>query len=222
MRSKRRVTRRAQRRLRIAAGLVLAAVSGPCLAHGTAAEHAAEHASRNPNASATVTLDDIEVLDQDGKRLRFASDVVGDKLVAITLFYSTCQTTCPVTNAVFAMVQRRLGDRMDREVRLVSLTVNPGTDTPPRIKALSEKHGARAGWVWVTGDKLAIDRVLDGLNAYTPDYTQHPVMVLVGDPRTGRWSRLFGFPNPDAIVGTLETFGAARAEKAMKVSVKVN
>jgi hypothetical protein len=25
-------------------------------------------------------------------------------------------------------------------------------------------------------------------------------MVLIGDPRTGEWQRLFGFPNPDRIV----------------------
>jgi protein SCO1/2 len=187
-----------------ALGALLAAGAGPCLAHGTAAEHAREAAAApGTGERASVTVRDIPVLDQNGAARSFAEDVVGDRLIALTLFYGTCTTTCPVTNAIFAMVQRELGDRMEREVRLVSVTVGPG-------------------WIWVTGEKTAMDRVLDGLNAFTPDYTQHPIMVLVGDPRSGTWSRLFGFPRPDAILERLDALAATRAGASLQTSMKEN
>jgi protein SCO1/2 len=74
----------------------------------------------------------------------------------------------------------------------------------------------------VTGEKTAMDRVLDGLNAFTPDYTQHPIMVLVGDPRSGTWSRLFGFPRPDAILERLDALAATRAGASLQTSMKEN
>jgi protein SCO1/2 len=206
-----------------ALGALLAAGAGPCLAHGTAAEHAREAAAApGTGERASVTVRDIPVLDQNGAARSFAEDVVGDRLIALTLFYGTCTTTCPVTNAIFAMVQRELGDRMEREVRLVSVTVDPSRDRPNRLKALAGKHGAGPGWIWVTGEKTAMDRVLDGLNAFTPDYTQHPIMVLVGDPRSGTWSRLFGFPRPDAILERLDALAATRAGASLQTSMKEN
>jgi protein SCO1/2 len=195
----------------LGAGL-LALASTASLAHGTVQQHAVEAAARgNSGEAATVKLHDISVLNQDGEAVRFASEVVGDRLLVLTLFYGTCKTTCPVINAVFSALQGLLGERLGRDVRLVSLSVDPSSDRPARLKALARKHGARPGWVWVTGDKQAIDRVLDGLNSFTPDFTQHPVMVLIGDPRSGRWSRLFGFPDPEAILVRLDQLQAARA-----------
>ena len=179
-------------------------------AHG---KHAgAAQAASKPDV--TVAVHDVDVRLARGGEAKLASGVIGDRLVALTLFYSTCTTTCPITNAIFAQVQKRLGTRLGEEVRLVSLTVDPTTDTPERLAAMAAKHGAAPGWAWVTGEKRTIDRVLDGLNAYTPDYTQHPIIVLVGDPVSGDWTRMFGFPNPDAIVARLDALAATRSARA--------
>jgi hypothetical protein len=35
-------------------------------------------------------------------------------------------------------------------------------------------------------------------------------MVLVGDGRTGEWSRFFGFPSPDRIMEEVNALQAAR------------
>ena len=34
-----------------------------------------------------------------------------------------------------------------------------------------------------------MDRVLQGLGAYTPNYQDHPAMVPVGDGESGEWRR---------------------------------
>ncbi len=113
-------------------------------------------------------------------------------------------------SALFDQVQEKLGDRLGKEVLLVSVSVDPTRDTPQRLKIYAAKHDAKEGWIWLTGPKRTMDEVLDGLGAYTPNFENHPSMVLVGDGRTGEWSRFFGFPNPDRIMEQVDTLQVAR------------
>jgi protein SCO1/2 len=165
-----------------------------------------------PAKKVKVDLRDLELVDQEGRRGMFASELIGDKLVALNIFYSDCTTVCPVTSAIFAQLQDRLGERMDREVRLISLTVDPITDTPPRLKAYSRKHGTKPGWFWMTGSKPAMDEVLDGLGLYSADYTEHPAAVLVGDSLSGEWRRFYGFSSPAQILDQLNLLQAKRQQ----------
>ena len=59
-----------------------------------------------------------------------------------------------------------------------------------------------------------MDDVLDGLGAYSPNFSDHPAMVLVGDARTGEWSRFFGFPSPDRLMKQVNALRAARLAAA--------
>jgi protein SCO1/2 len=128
------------------------------------------------------------------------SDVIGDRIVVIDFVYTTCTTICPVLSALFAQVQGKLGDQLNGDVVMVSVSVDPVRDTPQRLKAYAAKHRAGDGWVWLTGAKPTVDDVLTGVGAYSANFEEHPPMVLVGDGRTGEWQRLFGFPNPDRIM----------------------
>jgi protein SCO1/2 len=150
--------------------------------------------------SADIDLRDQWLVDQNGRELKFVSDVVGDNIVVMDFVYTTCTTICPVLSALFTQVQSQLGDAVGDEVTLVSMSVDPVRDTPQRLKAYSAKHRAGEGWLWLTGEKGDVEDVLIGLGAYTPSFEDHPSMVLIGDGRTGEWKRLFGFPKPDRIV----------------------
>ena len=160
--------------------------------------------------SADVDLKDRELLTQDGEPVKVVSDVIGDRVVVIDFVYTTCTTVCPVLTAVFSQLQDKLGDRLGQEVFLVSMTVDATRDTPQRLKAYAAKHNAREGWIWLTGDEIVVDDVLDGMGAYTPNFENHPAMVLVGDGKTGEWSRFFGFPSADRIMTRVDELLAAR------------
>lgn len=166
--------------------------------------------------STTVRLSDNELIDQTGTKRHFASDVIGDRIVVIDFVYTSCTTVCPVLSAVFAQVQSRLGERLGREVALVSVSVDPARDTPARLAAYASRHRAREGWVWLTGDKPVVDRVLQDLGAYTTNFEDHPSMVLVGDGQTGTWTRYFGFPGTDQIMTRVNELAAARQTAAVK------
>ena len=161
-----------------------------------------------------VELLDLALIDQDGRKLRFKTDVIGDRLVVIDTFYTTCTTICPILSAVFVSLQQKLGNRLGRDVVLVSLSVDPGTDIPARIRKYAVSHGARPGWIFLTGGKRSMDRVLRGIGAYISDYTQHAPAVLVGDGRHGGWTRFYEFPSPDLIMDRLEELRAARVVKS--------
>jgi protein SCO1/2 len=172
------------------------------------------------DATASVQLHDRPLLTQDGKQVSFASDVIQDHIVVMNFVYTTCTTVCPVLSAVFKQVQNRLGDRLGDEILLVSVSVDPGRDTPRRLKAYADRQQARPGWVWLTGEKIAVDQVLDGLGAYTPDFEDHPSMVLVGDARTGQWTRFFGFPGPDQLLAVVDELAMARHGASARQSIQ--
>lgn len=163
-----------------------------------------------PAESTRVELLDRVVVDQDGNKVKFVSDVIADRIVVIDFIYTTCTTVCPVISAVFSQVQDKLEDRLGTEVVLVSMSVDAIRDTPQRLKAYAARHKAKPGWRWLTGKKRTMDEVLDGLGAYTTNFEDHPAMVLVGDGRTGEWSRFFGFPSPDRIMKQVDSLQAAR------------
>jgi protein SCO1/2 len=163
-----------------------------------------------PARCTEVDLLDLPLIDQDGSEVKFVSDVIGDRIVVMDVIYTTCTTVCPVISAVFGQMQKRLGDQLGKEVVLVSVSVDPIRDTPQRLKAYAASHKARPGWIWLTGNKRTMDRVLDGLGAYSPNFEDHPAMVLVGDGHSGEWSRFFGFPSPDRLMEQVDNLRAAR------------
>lgn len=210
---------RHSRRL-VAAGLVLA---GFCPGPGRSSAHSPdlhEVAPQIPRETTETTirpvsvkLPDVELLDQDGKRVRFKSDVVGGRLVVIDLIYTTCPVVCPILSATFANLQGRLGDRLGRDVLLVSISVDPLTDIPPRLKEYAKKWGAKPGWIFLTGEKRNVDTILRGLNAYAADFTNHPSTILVGDGLRHDWTRFYGFPTPDLVHDKLNEVATRRQAK---------
>ena len=166
------------------------------------AKHRAMMKQKSEPAGESVDIDlrDRVLVDHNGEDVQFVTDVIGDNIVVMDFVYTTCTTICPVLSALFTQVQRKLGEHMGDDVWLVSMSVDPVRDTPQRLNAYSANHRAGDGWIWLTGPKPAVDDVLTGLGAYTANFEDHPSMVLIGDGRTGEWTRLFGFPNPDRIV----------------------
>ncbi|MBW2705467.1 MAG: SCO family protein [Deltaproteobacteria bacterium] len=157
-----------------------------------------------------VQLHDLELMTQDRKRVKFKSEVIADKLVAMTFIYTTCTTVCPVYNTIFTQLQDLLGQRLGKDVVLVTMTLDPARDVPRRMKKEANKFGAKPGWIYLTGKKQNVDQVLRGLDAYFPDFTQHPPMAIVGDGKTGTWKRFNGFPQPEHLLAMIDELKAAR------------
>jgi protein SCO1/2 len=175
-------------------------------AHDAAHQH---HAAAPAPGAAKVVLSDAPLLDATGKRLRLAQDVIGERIAVVNFIYTTCTTVCPVASATFQQLQRRLAGALGKEVVLISVTIDPLRDTPERLRQYAARYEAGEGWVWLTGAKADVDRVLKGFGAYTPNFEDHPATVLIGDARGG-WTRFFGFPAVEQLLGRIETMQAER------------
>jgi len=147
----------------------------------------------------SIEIPDVPVFDQEGKRLNFYSDLVKDRVVAINFIFTTCTTICPPLTATMSRVQEQLGGATGRNIQLISITVDPTTDVPARLKRFAEKFGAKPGWTFVTGDKSEIDRLLIALGAGVSDPANHSPMVLIGNEPARYWTRSYGLASPSAL-----------------------
>ena len=164
------------------------------------AQHKQVAAAQSNMAMARIELPNgMSMLNQYGDKVDLRKDVIGGKIVVINFVYTTCTTVCPVVSSIFTMVQKSLGERMGKDVALITITVDPTRDTPHRLLKYSKNFNPGTGWSWLTGDKKTVDKTLSALGAYTPNFEDHPAMVLIGDDSNSEWYRYYGFPAPDVI-----------------------
>src|SRR5205823_14473895 len=103
-------------------------------------------------------------VDQDGKKVDFYRDLIGERRAAINTIFTSCRGVCPLLGANFAAVARELASRGQHDVALISISVDPEFDTPQRLAEWRRVRGGSARWTLVTGSKSEIDRLLDHLH----------------------------------------------------------
>ena len=155
------------------------------------------------NSGPRMSIPDVEVLDQDGNALHFYRDLIKDKTVAINFIFTNCTTICPPLAATFARVQKEMGDKVGKDVHFISISVDPLTDTPERLKAWGAKFKAGAGWTFVTGDKQEMDKLLNALGAAVAKREDHTPAMIIGNDAKGVWTRTYGLAKTGQIVGLI-------------------
>lgn len=131
-----------------------------------------------------------EVQNKEGKTLKFYDELIKGKVVAINFVFSSCPTICPLMQVTFAQLQKNLNEAGIKDITLISVTVDPATDTPARLKSWSEQFKGEEGWSYVTGDKKTIDHILKKLEVFTADINDHPSFILIGNDKKGTWKRV--------------------------------
>lgn len=172
------------------AGLALAAAAVPAAAGGADAARSPERARAVEAARNYFT--DVELVNQDGKPMRFYSDLLQDKVVVINSMFTNCTGMCPLMSKTLERIQERAGDRLGRDVHLISITVDPQNDTPQKLREFGEKFHARRGWYFLTGDPDHVAFALKKLGQYVEDPDNHQGILLMGNDRTGLWKKGFG------------------------------
>lgn len=158
-----------------------------------------------------MNIPDIEVLDQNGRKLHFYTDLVKGQTVVINFIFTTCTTICPPLGATFARVQKELGDKVGRDVRFISISVDPATDTPERLKAWGAKFHAGDGWTFVTGNKPQVDELLRVLGASSARREDHSPTVLIGNDAHGAWTRTYGLAHTSQLVQIINDIMVGKA-----------
>src|SRR5215212_5561260 len=148
---------------------------------------------------------DVELIDQDGKKVRFYSDVLKGKTVVVNAFFTTCTSVCPPMNRNMEKMQEAFGDRVGKDVFFVSITVDPDVDTPVRLKEYAKKFHAGPGWMFLTGKKENLDWALYKLGQYVESKDDHKTIFIIGNEPTGLWKKAFGMANVNELVQVVES-----------------
>jgi cytochrome oxidase Cu insertion factor (SCO1/SenC/PrrC family) len=160
-----------------------------------------------PTDSPTV-IPDAVLLDQNGNQVHLR-ELVRGKVVAMNFVFTTCTTICPPMGANFAKLNTLVGSGGD--VMLVSISIDPTTDTPVRLKAWSEKFNAGPGWTLLTGGKREVDNLLKTLKVYAPVKENHAPIVLIGREGESNWVRANGLTAPEKLAEIIRGRLAAAA-----------
>ncbi len=146
-------------------------------------------------------LPNVEVIDQDGRKLRFYDDLVHGRIVVISFIYTSCKAICPLTLARLREVQTRLGQAAGKTIHFLSISIDPIPDTPERLKAQAEAFGIGPGWTFITGRPENIDLIRHKLGERSGEQiAQHKNEVLMYNDATGEWARNSAFADLGVLV----------------------
>lgn len=218
------MTAKTSRTLGAAAAAVLLAALGtaPAAAHteeSKAAKAAPAAKAPPPDLSGRTSAEieqkqrgyftDSELVDQDGRKVRFYTDVLRGKLVVINFIYTDCGDACPLITHKLVQTRQQLGETFGRDVRFVSVSIDPQRDTPAELKKFARKFDAdHPEWVFLTGDKPKVDLVLKKLGAYTDNVESHFTGIIAGNLRADRWRKIRPDTPPNIIADTVRYLAA--------------
>lgn len=166
------------------------------------------------------TVGDHPVVDADGNRTTLSS-LIGDRLAVVSFIYASCSEAagCPMSTAVLHHLDRHLseGPGLAKDVALVTVSFDPGRDTPERLAAMQKQRAPGSGWRFVTSpDEAALQPLLDDFGQTIakllwPDGTwtgvyRHVLKVFLLD-RERRVRNVYsvGLLHPELVKNDLET-----------------
>jgi protein SCO1/2 len=183
----------------------LALLGLPVLLAGLASAQAAPAPGAGAESPAHHYFGDTPLINQDGQTMRLYSDVLQGRVVVIDAMFTECGGACPMMSANFAKIQDWLGDRLGKDIYLVSISVDPTNDTPAKLKEYAARFKARPGWYFLTGSKENIDAALAKLGARVEAREDHNNLFLIGNDKTGLWKKAFGLAKPDELIPIVES-----------------
>jgi protein SCO1/2 len=148
---------------------------------------------------------DVKLIDQDGQETRLYSDLMQGRTVIINVMFTTCTGACPAMSATIEKIQTHLGDRVGKDVRLVSISVDPVHDTPAKLKEYAARFHAKPGWVFLTGSKADVEAALRKFGQWVDDPSDHQTLFLIGNDRTGLWKKAFALAPTDQIFPVVDS-----------------
>lgn len=165
---------------------------------------------------------DTELVTQDGRKVRFYSDVLKDRVVVINVMYASCKDACPLVTRQLVEVHEQLGKLFGSKVFFVSITSDPERDTPAALKRFAKKQSAdTAGWTFLTGTKRNVYGVLKRLGALPANVEDHITVLYILDVDNKRMRRILPSVSPGVIAEAVRLI-ATGGKRAAAVTPKVD
>jgi protein SCO1 len=152
-----------------------------------------------------IAIPDITLTDQDNRKVTLYKDLMKGKLVLLSFFYTTCQGICPTSAYWMAKLQDRLGERLGKDVILLSITMDPETDTPEKLNRWGKDWKRKPGWTLLTSKGNELRELMKEFKPY-PSTGMHSATVYVGDGTQNpvRWVALDILSEGDFVLNYLK------------------
>lgn len=144
------------------------------------------------------TLPDVVLIDADDRPVRFRELMATRDPVMVNFIFTSCSTICPVMAHVFAEMPGVLG-AAGKQLRMVSISIDPEADTPLQLKAYAKSLKANERWKFLTGSNEDIKAVQLAFAAYRGNKMNHEPLTLMRPAAGMPWVRIDGFAAPDAL-----------------------
>lgn len=173
-----------------------------------ATQGAAQSESGDPDkkdSPARTYFTDTVLINQDGQPMRFYTDLLKDKVVIINTFFTTCTSVCPPMSKNLQLIQTWLGDRLGKEVNIISISVDAEVDTPTRLKDWAQKYKARPGWYFLTGKKANAEAALRKIGQFVESKDDHSTIIIIGNLQTGLWKKAMGLAKAEDLIKVVQS-----------------
>lgn len=155
-------------------------------------------------SSASVQVPDVRLLDHAGAAQRLRALCEGP--VVVGFFYTGCTTVCPPQTAALRDLRQQL-DRAKVRARLLSISIDPLSDSPEAIRAYAQRFEVRlgldAGWLMLTGQPAELARVWSAFGMPVRDLEAHSSLLWLGSAASGRWTRAAALTPPARLIELL-------------------
>ena len=151
-----------------------------------------------------VRIPDLDVSDQNGRKIRFYSDLIKDKVVVISFFYTSCSNSCTIQGQTFSKLQSLLGDRLGKSVFLITVTTDPAKDTPAQLKSWGKRYDVQDGWTLVTGKEAEMNKLLLPFTGMRAGSGMHLPSTFVGNDKSGVWTSAGGVFDPETLLNAVD------------------
>ena len=148
----------------------------------------------------------LELISQDGERLKFYDDVLKDNVVVVSFIFTNCQGACPLMTRNLTMIRDMLPDHLGKRIRFVSMSLDPVRDTPAAMKEFAQTHRAdQDGWLFLTGEPENVNTVVSRLGQYTEDLEAHSTLLIAANVPEAHWTKIPPTVPPAGVVERLKT-----------------
>jgi protein SCO1/2 len=149
-----------------------------------------------------IPVPDIPLVCHDGASATLFH-LVSNHATAVQLMFTSCTTTCPIEAAIFERVQATLPDMPARGMQLLSLSVDPQTDTPAALAAWRQRFHAGPTWIAAAPAMADVQRLQDFF-AKALDSADHSTQVSIVDRQARLVWRTYELPTAQEIVQILQ------------------
>ena len=105
------------------------------------------------NDPVSPSIATLSLQNQDGQDVNL--EQFKGRVVLLAPFLTSCQEECPITTAALLVIQRAIAhDGLSKKVVILEATVDPGRDTPARMKAYERLTGST--WPLLTGSPATL------------------------------------------------------------------